>query len=147
MEGFFDSIFFWGLVELLVGGLVGGGDLGGVQGFVDGAGAGFLSGFVVPFFVVEDFQGLLKLGDLGEDLFFLAAEHGQALRDGGVAFGAPFHEELDVLDGHAGFFEAFYDGEGFEVLVAEHADAAAGALYKGEKAFLVVVAQGGGRDI
>lgn len=85
MEGFFDSIFFWGLVELLVGGLVGGGDLGGVQGFVDGAGAGF--------------------------------------------------------------FEAFYDGEGFEVLVAEHADAAAGALYKGEKAFLVVVAQGGGRDI
>ncbi len=29
---------------------------------MDGAGAGFLGGFVVPFFVIEDFYGLLELG-------------------------------------------------------------------------------------
>ena len=91
---------------------------------MDGAGAGFLGGFVVPFFVIEDFYGLLELGDLGEDLFALAAEHGEALGDGGVALGAPFHELADVFDRHAGFFQTFYDVEGFEVFVAEHADAA-----------------------
>ncbi len=132
MEGAFGAVA--GFAEL-------GWDFVVCEGVVDGAGAGGFGRLIVPLLVVEHLEGFLHLLDLGDHGGALVADEVEALLDGGVALEAPVDEGFDVFDGHAGLFEALDDGEPFEVLVLEHADAAARAFDEGEEPFFIVVAQ------
>ena len=121
------------------------GNFRGVQGAQRVAGAQALGGFVIPVLIIQGFQGVLQLGDLFQHAFPLPIDEGQALGDGIVPLEAPVHEFTDFPNGHAGFLQALNDGKPGRVAFLEHAHAAAGAFYKGQQAFLIIIAQSRGR--
>ncbi len=102
---------------------------------------------IVPALEVDHGQGLFQPGHLLLYLGPLLPEHLQPLAVGGRSLGTPGHELLDVLDLHTGLFQAFNDPQRLNGLLVEAAEAGALPLNVGQKSLLIVVPQGGGRQV
>ena len=111
------------------------------------AGAGGLRCFIIPSLIAQHLQMLLHFLYFLLDKHLLCLNHLQPLRNGLVAFHAPVDENFDVLDRHAGVFQALDDIQPFKIGILEHANAAVRAFDEGQKSFFVIVPQGRGGNI
>ncbi len=96
---------------------------------------------IVAAFVVDHFHRLHEIRHLLFHGGLPFHEEVVTFLEGGVAFGAPVDEGFDILDRHAGGFQAFDDAERTDVGVLEEADAAWTAFYEGHESFFVIIAE------
>ncbi|VXC33494.1 hypothetical protein BACI349Y_640044 [Bacillus sp. 349Y] len=97
---------------------------------------------IVATFVVDHFHRLHEIRHLPFHGGFPFHEEVVPFLEGGVAFGAPVDEGFDILDGHAGGFQAFDDAERADVGILEEADAVRTAFHEGHESFFVIIAEG-----
>ena len=101
---------------------------------------------IKPAFVFQHIKCLVHTLNFCLDILMLTLEHGTALRVSFLSHGTPFDELVDVLDLHAGFFEAFDDTQSLQFAVAEFADPG-DTHHIRKKPLLVIVAERGDRQV
>jgi hypothetical protein len=77
--------------------------------------------------------------DLGFHVFFVVPQKVTALFQGVIPFHAQFHKIFDLLNGHAGIFQAADEAQPFEVVFRIPAYAAPAPAHAGEEALMFII--------